>query len=337
MDQVKEQKEKFLCQFEPCASSFIYKALGTELKKRGHDFVFWSPEQVSIHKVFSEYQPTVFYGQGYNLTPHIIRCLNQHPYVKVILKVGAWGNLNDEYEYDKYEILMANDQERENVKQLQNPHLILLNYLHPNRIPYVIGHWSKIIPRATLYGFCPCADTNDYYKVDFDENYSSDMMFCGGYWAYKGQNFHRYIFPLCHPIGRYNIKIFGNQIWPLTQYAGTIEQDELRKVISSTKVCLNVHQPDGTRYGYDITPRTFNIMASQGFIISDYLKSYEEDIFRDGEMLMAKTSEEFHKLCDHFVKHPDERLPYIEKGYETVMKYHTMSHRTNEILGLLNA
>jgi spore maturation protein CgeB len=58
----------------------------------------------------------------------------------------------------------------------------------------------------------------------------------------------------------------------------------------------------------------------------------EEDVFTNDEIVFAKTPEEFHELVDHFVKYPNERIPYIKRGYQTVMNNHTYFHRVSKML-----
>ena len=58
----------------------------------------------------------------------------------------------------------------------------------------------------------------------------------------------------------------------------------------------------------------------------------KDDIFTNDEIVFADTAEEFHELVDHFVRYPDERLPYIRRGYKTVMNDHTYFHRVSKML-----
>jgi spore maturation protein CgeB len=57
-----------------------------------------------------------------------------------------------------------------------------------------------------------------------------------------------------------------------------------------------------------------------------------EDVYTNDEVVFASTAEEFQELVHHFVKYPNERLPYIRRGYETVMNNHTYFHRVSKML-----
>ena len=57
-----------------------------------------------------------------------------------------------------------------------------------------------------------------------------------------------------------------------------------------------------------------------------------KEVYTNDEDVLAKTPEEFHELVEHFVKYPDERIPYMKRGYQTVMKKHTYFHRVSKML-----
>lgn len=321
---------KILCRHEQMASHYIYSGLGSSLVKSGHTFAFWDQKTKPAFDVFSEYQPDIFFGQGYNLDGATIKCLNQNPHIKIFLKVGCWGELNKEEDLSEYHILMADDKEKRSIDSLKNNNdITLLNYCHKNRVPYVIGGWKD---HGTLWGLLPAADVKNFYPEEKDERYSSDIVFVGGYWGYKGKNLDRFIIPLCYPVGKHNIKIFGNQHWSPPQYCGFINDEDLRKVLSNSTICPNIHEPHSNRYGFDVLNRIFNIVACGGFCISDYVSSIEEDIFVKDEMVLAKTSDEFFEKINHFLKNPDDRLPYIERAKKITLTSHTYENRINEMM-----
>ena len=50
-----------------------------------------------------------------------------------------------------------------------------------------------------------------------------------------------------------------------------------------------------------------------------------------GDIIFTKTPEEFEKVVEYFVNHPDERLPYIDRGHNCVLNNHTYFHRVAKI------
>ena len=78
---------------------------------------------------------------------------------------------------------------------------------------------------------------------------------------------------------------------------------------------------------------------SQGFCISDYVQSMAEEIFANGEMVFAKSPIDFKNKIEYYIKHPEKRESYINKGYMAVVNRHTYFHRVSKIfeeLGMKN-
>ena len=74
---------------------------------------------------------------------------------------------------------------------------------------------------------------------------------------------------------------------------------------------------------------------SGGFCVSDYVESMANDVFTNEELVFAKTPEEFEKLVSYYVNNPEERLPYIQRGYESVLRNHTYFHRIADLFNEL--
>ena len=56
------------------------------------------------------------------------------------------------------------------------------------------------------------------------------------------------------------------------------------------------------------------------------------DFFPDDEAVLADSPEDYRDKVDYFVRHPDERLPYIEKARKRVVAEHTYHHRLCDLL-----
>ena len=54
-----------------------------------------------------------------------------------------------------------------------------------------------------------------------------------------------------------------------------------------------------------------------------YLQEYQRSI---------KNPEEFCELINHYLKYPDERIPYIHRGFNKVVSEHTYFHRIASML-----
>ena len=230
---------------------------------------------------------------------------------------------------------MQTEEEIRNVEKIASclsaiENLVLFNYVHPNRKDYLMGAWEETV--AKTIGLLPAADPSVYFQDMSDESLKCDIGFVGGYWPYKGENLDKYIVPLCYPVGKHNIKIFGNQAWPVPQYMGLAEDETTRRLFASSLICPNVSEPHANVFGFEVNERVFKLAASKAFFISDPIASLTEDIFTKDEAVVATTPEQFHSLIEEVINNPDVRDKHISACYETVMKNHTYAHRVKQIL-----
>ena len=325
---------KILIKHEGSASHYIYTGLIKAFQLMGHDCVFWRHD-IPAFDIFNMFEPDLFIGQGYNLDRATLKCIKNRPSLKVLLKVGCWGEVCQDVDTEEYPILMQTEEEIRNVEKIASylsaiQNLVLFNYVHPNRKNYLMGTWEETV--AKTIGLLPAADHTEYSKVKFDKNLQSTICFVGGYWPYKGRNLDKYITPLCYPVGKYNIKIFGNQPWPVPQYMGVANNETCKKAFASALICPNVSEPHANVFGFEVNERVFKLAASKAFFISDPIASLTEDIFADGEAVVAEGPKDFHSLIEYTIKNPETRDAHIKSCYETVMKSHTYKNRAKQII-----
>ena len=187
----------------------------------GHQVMLWDCKTVPAFDMFDTFEPDVFLGQAYNLDEALIKCIYERPHLKIALRAGDWGDQEKEVDKSKHNILFCSKKEKELLKKLKD---------ETGKPDFVHIHYSDAdIKRTHNYfetiGIKPvslmmCADTAVYGGAQVDEKLKCDIGFVGGYWPYKGQVIDRYLTPLLHPLDRYNVKIFGNQVWGVNQYCG---------------------------------------------------------------------------------------------------------------------
>jgi hypothetical protein len=320
-----------LIRHEHNASHYIYNGLRDAFFAEGHECYFWNSETTPAFDIFDVVEPDMFIGQGYNLDRATIKCIKLRPNMKVLLKVGCWGEVCDDVDTEKYPILMRTEKEVAAVEQLSSEinSLALFNFVHPKRKDYLMGGWKDKV--AKTIGLLPAANIYDSVYAEFKEELKCDVGFVGGYWPYKGQNLDKYILPLCYPIGKYNIKIFGNQPWPVTQYMGMCGGKTARDLFVSSTICPNVSEPHANVFGFEVNERVFKLAAAKAFFISDPIASLTEDIFTEGEAVVASGPKEFQSLVEDILHNPELRDNHIYECYYTVMKNHTYNHRVKEI------
>lgn len=99
---------------------------------------------------------------------------------------------------------------------------------------------------------------------------------------------------------------------------------------SGHTISLNIHHAY-EETGHTCNERTFNSVACGGFMVSDYAPRIR-DFFPDDEVVVADDPADFLAKVEHFVRNPDERVPYMEKARRRVVAEHTYHHRLCDLL-----
>lgn len=314
------------------AMKFIRQAYAKALSVSGFDVVFWDINQKSVYDAFDEFNPDIFFGQAYNLNKHFIRCFEERPSMKLVLRVSDWSDFNDTLDKQLYPVLSASTQEIEFMKHIQAlPNKLVVHTHHCKEyLEQTHGRW--IDNKFDLYTFENFADIFDYTNGEYRKEYSSDLIFTGGYWPYKAKNLDRYILPLCQG-NKYNIRIFGNSNWPSVKYCGFAPDTEIKHLCKSAKINLSCHEPHSIVYGYDETTKEPNLAANKSFFISDYV---EGAVKRFPGGIFCKTPEEYFTQIDHFLGNEAEKSNIVDSLYERVIKYHTPFERLIDIFTRLD-
>lgn len=298
----------------------------------GHDVFLWDKHTVPAFDMFDMCEPDIFLGQSYNLDDATIKCIKERPHLRVGLRAGDWGDHEQEVDKSMYNILFCSQKEKETLKKLKDetgkPDFVHIHY--PDwAVKQTHNHFESIgIKPVSLM---MCADTAVYNHGQEREELKCDLGFVGGYWPYKGIIIDQYLMPLLHPVGKYNVKIFGNQIWPANQYCGLIQDDFVKDLFASAKICPNLSEPHAHRFGFDVNERIFKVLLAGGFCITDNVAGYR--MFGDG-VVIANSPEDFREKVDYYLKNPVEAAEIKEKGYWIVKENHTNYHRAAEIMNL---
>ena len=321
----------------PHAHYYIRLGWAKVFQAIGHDVTIWDINTKSAYDAFDEFDPDLFMGQTYNLNRSLFNCIKERPELKVVMRASDWGDMQKDIDKEKYPILTASKEETvwvERLKREVDKPDFVHNHYHDNWMKVTHNRWDVIGIKVVslMHG----ADVFDYTGAGEVDILKSDVTFIGGYWPYKAQTLDKYLIRLCHPVGKFNVKIFGGSDWPLVQYAGRISNENVKHAFRSATICPNVSEPHSQDFGYDIIERPFKVLMSGGFCISDYVESMANDVFTNDEIIFAKTPEEFEQLIEYYVNHPEETLPYVEKGYKCILDKHTYFHRVSTIFKELN-
>lgn len=327
---------KILCQNFSNALYFIFEGWRQVFIHTGHEWRWMQAGEAPID-VFNEYEPDIYIGTTYDIDRATFKAIAARPNLKVVLKGSNYGPQTDEIDLVKFPIVNANEKELETMKRLKGetgrPDTVF-NFYHINRYPGTMEYWKSKLGIDLVEGL-PAADIFNYKPVAPRPELQCDIAFVGGYWPYKGINLQKYIFPLCYPIGKYNVKIFGNQPWPLPQYLGNANTDTVEALFSSATICPNISEPHANEFGFEVNERVFKLAANKAFCINDPIASLNEDIFLDNELVIAQDPTHFQDLVSLFIKNPGLRQKHIDACYRNVMDNHTYINRMVNLLNVL--
>ncbi len=308
------------------AGYYIGTGICNAFKKLGHE-VLISTSDID-RMLFEEFQPDLFFGSISYMNDFDVDYLND-----TNIKVLAWTFPHTPIDTTKDLLMTSVTPEQESkLLKLKNLSGVVIQFLQPNAEEYC-SNWIK--KGVKVIGMPCAADILTYYPKEPTEKYKSDLAYIGGYWPKKAgthlnaKGLDHYIVPLKKKYGQ-RFKIYGWG-WPKGLCEGTIPFGSDNDLFNSAKIILNLHEPHSRNLGIDVTERVFKVMASKGFQIVDYVEALR-GFFKEDELVAADTLEGYHKLVEHYLKHPEDRAPFIEKGYKRVMKEHCYTHRVEELL-----
>jgi hypothetical protein len=304
------------------------------LERIGYQWVWWTKDKPAFD-IFNEYEPDLYINPGYEWDRATIKSLVGRPHIKVIAKGKNLDteDFNDQIDTTKYPIDIATNGDIDFLVELKDkiPNLWLYNYYHKNSMPKLMGGWDALgIPTV---GMMPAADIYTYrHGKEINEALRCDVCIVSGYWPYKAKSYEQFIKPLCYPVGKYNIKIFGGGGWPYPQYCGFLSPNLEAELYRSATICLNVHEPHSRDFGFDCNERTFKVIASGGFCLTDYVKELFNHVFTYNELPCYETLERLEEQIAYYINNPDLRHQLKEECYKTVMAGHTYNHRLKDLL-----
>lgn len=321
---------KVLCNFTPCGPSFVRSGWGRVFTALGHEFRFWSPDNKPAFDVFNEFEPDIYLGTTYECSRAVAKCIAARPHMKVALYASAWGPYLKDVDLKQYPIVVAGEDEKKNIsllKQMTGKPDFVFIHAHGPWLEGTMSGWKEA--GVPYHGVLNAADTFVYLNGRARPGLKCDVAFVGGYWGYKARNLDRYILPLCHPSSGLDVKLFGNQPWPVHQYLGVIDDALVKDLFASAVVCPNVSEPHSTDLGWDVIERPFKVLAAGGFCISDHV---EEAVALFGDdLVFARTPVELEELVRYYVRHPEEREKHIAAGRRRVLMEHTYFDRVAEM------
>ena len=226
--------------------------------------------------------------------------------------------------YLYYPLETANSHKYKNLKNIDEPDWMSLQteLWDFDLIAVASPTYQKEIDKLGIKTiFTPQFTNPEKFFYEFDKNKAFDILFVGrpGYerisalWAIESG---------------FDVALFGDG-WQdkvdAKYFKGHyIDNEELHKYYASAKIVLNDTRNDMKKAGF-ISNRVFDVTASGGFLISDYMPEVEK--FYGDSIPMFKSKEELKYLIDYYLSHPDERKEKALKAQQI-----TLSNFTNEVI-----
>lgn len=108
-----------------------------------------------------------------------------------------------------------------------------------------------------------------------------------------------------------------------------ISPEEAVAVSSKSKIGLNESFSNG------VNTRVFQVMACGRMLLSEYITNGLLDLFKDRYHLVTYKPNNFIELAEYYLTHEDKRGEIANRGYEEVIRYHTMYHRAEKLLSIV--
>lgn len=281
--------------------------------------------------------PDLVLGQTYNLSDDWVRAI-QETDAECIMRGFDWGPIEQEAKKRTeltgidYKIEYAKDNHKKWAENLWKSGQLLGVYNHywPESLDFTMSGWKNICP---VFSNPLACDLFVYMGGQEKPEFKADVAFIGSYHPYKAINLNPYLLEMQNlefddrPI---RLRYYSTWHVPSVFYAGAIRRDDNKHALKSATICPNVSEPHSTEFGTDFIQRPMSAML-ENFVISDYVEIGAK-VFNNEECVFARTPKEFHEFVLHFLRYPDERLPFMRRGRKKILESHTYFDRVASLL-----
>jgi len=262
----------------------------------------WNIESKSAFDAFDEFCPSVFMCKDSDLTDVICKCINEIPELKVIIKTEK-----------------PLDNKLELLKKIQ-PSLIYSN----NHIDFIAEMYSPYLKEGFQVESVLCfADMLSFSNSSYKEELSSDVCHVGS----LGDNSEArsYLCKLCHPVGKYNVKLFNDEHIPTCQNLGMISPAIAKNIYRSSKVCPVFSNSDSY-----IPREFFDIVVSGGNPCISTNRAAKEVFGSE-----VKQFSNFNELVGIINSETKTQSTNLDSLRDNIIDNHTSFHRMAYIFSLI--
>lgn len=116
-------------------------------------------------------------------------------------------------------------------------------------------------------------------------------------------------------------------------YRGPAAGEEVLKLYNSSKIVLNIHDPESKE---GLNTRTFDILAAGAFEIVDHKKNLDIHFRNNSEIISYHDEKELNDLVSFYLKKPELSRNIADRGRMRVLQEHTWKNRIQNVVDRLS-
>ena len=174
-------------------------------------------------------------------------------------------------------------------------------------------------PQGIKSFYIPQFTNPERFKPANREAKTTEVLFVGSNHTRRGRLSVDYALDAGANLSVYG-KFWDKYLTPQYLKGSYIDNDELYQYYSGAKIVLNDHREDMRYFGF-VSNRIYDVSASDGFVLTDYLPEIEK-VYGDS-IATYKNGQEFKEKLNYYLTHDDERRSMAHRAREITLKYFT--------------
>ena len=265
------------------------------------------------NKKFEEFRPSVIMTS--------VEMLEQIPLEKLSSTTFfLWGQFYEPASLED-QIVTISNKTKSFLNRFKDKHRFIIWSQHSNEIndTYFKGYVTELGLEFTQ--LIHCADERLFAIPSITQTY--DFAWVGNI-NHRKSEYDKYITPL---------KLITNRFKELTDSAGFTSFEEKKRIYSTSVLSPNIHTKAQKDFQILLNERVFASTLAGGFQVCDI--DLAKEYFTPEEMHITENPLEYLEICKHYLKHPEQRIEYILKGQDKILKEHTYTSRVKYLTSLL--
>ncbi|MFH1258743.1 MAG: glycosyltransferase [Elusimicrobiota bacterium] len=264
----------------------------------------------------------------------------------------------EEYRPDIFFVLMGDGILPQTLEKIQKMGIVTVNWFHDSVVaPIRIKFVQEISPYYDFFFMIDSEDILKYTKIssrwvktvplgcipelhrgvklsdDERSHYGSDVCFVGTMKFKRAE--------VLKSLTNFNLGIWGNWLEKKPELKNCYRRqnvfgEEAVKIYNAAKIVLDIHLSYGTGdKKFNVTPRLFEVPASQTFLLADENAAIA-DLYKIGEEIICYQDEnDLKEKIQYYLTHSEERKLIVQRGQQRAYRDHTYEKRLKEIFSII--